>query len=298
MIKDILKKNRPNLGETSINTYSSIIKNLYKKLTQKDNYDNATNYFENNIETVMDFLKDIPPSRRKTTLASIVVFLGDDTDAKKYRVQMIKDATIYNQAMKEQKKNGKETTNWISEDEIHKKYTNMEKDIKHLWNKKDLNTNEMNRLMDYVILSLYIRIPPRRLMDYINFKVRGDIDEQKDNYMKKQNFIFNQYKTTKYYGKQEIPITIQLKNIVQRWTKKHDNDYLIFDIKTGKQFNAPKLTQRLNSIFDNKKISVNMLRHVFITENVLKDTPKLLELQATATAMGHSIGQQALYKKD
>jgi hypothetical protein len=297
MIKDILKKNRPNLGETSINTYSSIIKNLYKKLTQKDDYDEATHYFENNIENVMEFLKDIPPSRRKTTLASVVVFLGDTTDAKKYREQMIKDATIYNQSIKEQKKNGKETTNWISEDEIHKKYTNMEKDIKHLWNKKDLTTNEMNRLMDYVILSLYIRIPPRRLMDYIKFKVRN-IDEEKDNYMKKQYFIFNQYKTEKYYGKQEIPITIQLKNIVQRWSKKHDNDYLIFDIKTGNPFTAPKLTQRLNSIFDNKKISVNMLRHVFITENVLKDVPKLLQLQQTATAMGHSIGQQALYKKD
>lgn len=296
MIKDILKKNRPNLGETSINTYSSIIKNLYKKLTQKDDYDNATNYFENNVDSVLEFLKDIPSSRRKTTLASVVVFLGD-TKVKQYRDLMIKDATIYNQSMKEQKKNGKETKNWITEDEIHKKYTNMEKDIRHLWNKKDLTNIEMNRLMDYVILSLYIRIPPRRLMDYIKFKVRN-IDEEKDNFMKKQQFIFNQYKTEKYYGKQEIPITIQLKNIVQRWSKKHDNDYLIFDIKTGNQFTAPKLTQRLNSIFDNKKISVNMLRHIFITENVLKDMPKLLELQTIATNMGHSIGQQALYKKD
>jgi len=296
MIKDILKKNRPNLGETSINTYSSIIKNLYKKLTQKDDYDNATNYFENNVDAVLEFLKDIPSSRRKTTLASVVVFLGD-TKVKQYRDLMIKDATIYNNSMKEQKKNGKETKNWITEDEIHKKYTNMEKDIRHLWNKKDLTNTEMNRLMDYVILSLYIRIPPRRLMDYIKFKVRN-IDEEKDNFMKKQQFIFNQYKTEKYYGKQEIPITIQLKNIIQRWSKKHDNDYLIFDIKTGNQFTAPKLTQRLNSIFDNKKISVNMLRHIFITENVLKDMPKLLELQAIATNMGHSIGQQALYKKD
>jgi hypothetical protein len=52
----------------------------------------------------------------------------------------------------------------------------------------------------------------------------------------------------------------------------------------------------LNTIFD-KKISASMLRHIYISDEVLKDVPKIEELQKIAAEMGHSVGEQMLYKK-
>ena len=59
-------------------------------------------------------------------------------------------------------------------------------------------------------------IPPRRLIDYTEFKMR-EINPDTDNYMNKNTFIFNKYKTAKVYGKQTIDIPVQLRNILNKW---------------------------------------------------------------------------------
>jgi len=52
----------------------------------------------------------------------------------------------------------------------------------------------------------------------------------------------------------------------------------------------------LNTIFDGKHISCDMLRHIYLT-NLYKDVPALTQMEKTAEDMGHSVGQAMLYIK-
>ena len=114
--------------------------------------------------------------------------------------------------------------------------------------------------------------------------------------MDKRKFVFNQYKTAKKYNQQTVDIPQRLRNIILRWESKHDNDYLLFD-ENGSPLSPPRLTLKLNRIFGGKKISVNMLRHIFITDTVLDNAPALRKLEEVAENMGHSTDQQSLYRK-
>jgi len=148
-------------------------------------------------------------------------------------------------------------------------------------------------------------IPPRRASDYINLKYRNDSELDNFYNAKKGQMLFRIYKTAKVYGTQEETVPKILKTLLNKWINKKDSltgglanvaksDY-IFNGPGGKKFSNGDITNTLNYIFD-KRISVSMLRHIFITDKL---SPKIEELKAIAGDMGHSVSQQALYvKKD
>ena len=91
-------------------------------------------------------------------------------------------------------------------------------------------------------MSLFTLIPPRRAMDYIEFKINNN-DKNKDNFIKGNSLVFNTYKTSKAKGQQTIKIPKELKSILTKYIKIIDNksDYLLFDNKY-KQLSTPNFT--------------------------------------------------------
>ena len=82
-----------------------------------------------------------------------------------------------------------------------------------------------------------------------------------------------------------------MRNILHKWIKVNTTAYLLFD-KNLEPLTAVKLNQRLNKIFDGKKISVNALRHTFLTE-------KYGNIGEDMEDMGSSINMATTYiKKD
>jgi len=82
---------------------------------------------------------------------------------------------------------------------------------------------------------------------------------------------------------------------LKKWIAFHDMDYL-FANADDKEIAGSGMTKILNNIFKPKLISVNMLRHIYITE---KSAPLIDKLKETAEEMAHSTGMQGLYvKKD
>lgn len=300
-IGEVLLEKRPNLAPNTVKTYTSILRNLYLRFLEGDTIprkvkvENILKFYTKETDKVLKSLEDIPYNKRKTMLAAILAIMGkDDENAKKYREQMLKDADTYNSEQRKQKKTDVQQENWMSQEEVMRIYRELEKDTRHLFSKGSLTNSELQRLQDYVILSVYVLIPPRRLMDYTAFKLRN-VDTDTDNYMKGNTFVFNNYKTKNRYGKQEVKIPVRLRNIIQKWAKKHNNEYLLFSEK-GTALPQSRLTQKLNRIFG-KNISVNMLRHIFISEKVLDAVPALKKLEGIAEDMGHSVDTQQLYKK-
>lgn len=291
IIKDEIIKLKPNISQASVNTYNSILKNLYKNVFKSTDID--LKKFENTAP-IISYLKDLEPRKRKTILASLVVI----TDNKRYRDQMLKDIEEYRADESKQVKSDKQNESWVEKSEINDIFSDMSNNVNILYKKKTLTMPDLQDIQNYIILCVLsgIYIPPRRSKDYVDFKIR-DIDREKDNYIDKKTMVFNSYKTAKTYQRQELPIPPELLKILNKWIKVNPTDYLLFDSNSKKLSNV-KLTQRLNKIFG-KKASVNQLRHSYLSDKY-QDTIKLnKDMADDMAAMGSSRKQEQIYiKKD
>ena len=145
------------------------------------------------------------------------------------------------------------------------------------------------------MLALFTLINPRRSKDFVDFKIKN-IDKEKHNYMEKGKFVFNSYKTSKTYGKQEIAIPRELTMIINKWIKVNPTDYLLFD-GAFNQLSSIKINQRFNRIFDGRKVSVNNFRHSFLTEKYAEDMKKKNSMAEDFQKMGSSLSQAETYIK-
>ncbi len=299
MLEDYFKKNRPNITLSSIKTYTATLKSLAKKLGMKIE---TPDDIINNVDDIIKYYDDIPYTTRKAHFSAMISFIDNGSDkAKKIldklRKILMQDQKQYDTFLENQTKSDKQKENWIDWPDVVERYKAFEKEVVPLWKlkKDEMNKNNFNKLKMFVLLSCYVLIPPRRSLDYAAFKIR-DINESKDNYMKKRNFIFNTYKTAKTYGKNEVPIDYKLYSIIKKWTDINPSEWLITGNNNSmKPITVSQLNNMLNNFFD-KKISVNMLRHSFLT-HMYKDIPDLKDMKDRADAMGHSIDQALEYVK-
>lgn len=163
-------------------------------------------------------------------------------------------------------------------------------------NKKDKETE-----LNYLILSLYIEQPVRRIRDYSEMYINDDItiptngnnilfteredqekykkyeyekcnedtsnyENEKNYYIRKNNksyFLFNYYKTVKKFNKQYVSTCNNLKNIIDLYilNNKLTNGDKLINLDNN------TLSARVIKIFKkycNKSIDVDMMRHIFI----------------------------------
>ena len=289
-LKEELKKLRPNLSDGSIKTYSSILRNLHKKVfenqeIEKSNFDKCNK--------VLEHLKDMPPNKRKTILSALVVL----TDKDEYRNVMNGDVSDYNKEIQKQEKSETQRENWIETDEIREVFNRLENDAKILFKKQNKTNADIQQIQNYIIVSLLggIFIPPRRSLDYCSMKIKN-INKDEDNYINKNKFVFNRYKTAKTYGQQDLEIPQQLKNILNRWIAINDGEYLLRD-KNGNQMTSTKLNQYMNRIFGGKKIAVNSMRHTYLTDKYKKTSEETKKLEKDMSDMGSSTNMADTYIK-
>lgn len=265
-LKEFLKDKRPSLSDSSINTYASLIRSLYRKIWEGEvDTDNLKK-----TGKVLEALKDVPPNKRKTTLSALVIATGEE----KYRDLMMKDIKTYREEINKQEKTESQEENWVTQDEVKAKYIELQKRAAKLYKKHELTSADLQHIQDYIILALLsgVNIPVRRSKDFTDFKIR-DINKEKDNYIDGKELVFNSYKTAKHYGEQRIKMNTKLKNILSKWISVNPSDYLLIDSRNqplvgpnaSSTNGAVKLNQRLQKIFG-KKAGVNMLRHSILTD--------------------------------
>jgi integrase len=289
-LKDYIKNKRPTLSASSITTYGSILKSLYKKCFGDEDIDFKK--FDD-TECILGLLKDLPPNKRKTILSALVII----TDNQKYRDLMLSDVREYNQEIKKQEKTPTQEENWASEEDILKLWNDYKKEATSLYKKDSLNMNDLQIIQSFIILSLLggMFIPPRRAKDMTDFKIKS-INKNTDNYIEKGNLVFNSYKTSKTYGRQEVPIPKPLHSILKKWIKVNPTEYLLFDTN-GNPLTSVKLNQRLNRIFDGRKIAINALRHSFLTTKYKKHSEQSKALANDMEDMGSSTSMADTYIK-
>ena len=297
IVSESLKSKRPNLSDKSLKSYVSTLINLPKKMEDKP--DNI-NYFEKNVDKIIKFLKDKPSRSRKSVLSPLVVI----TDNKKYKELMRSDIENYDTSVKKQEKTPTEEKNWMDFENIKLKHDK----LKILFNSglKTKNLEKDDKLFEsmnlFVLLSCFVLMPPRRALDFAVLKYKN-FSKEKDNFidMKKKTITYNIYKTAKKYGTQTFDIPNELLLVFKKWiiikSKFDDDDYVVNTSNNS----SNDITKLLNGVFKPKKVSVNMLRHSYLTHFYKNQTgiPSLVIMEKLASQMSHSVEMQLQYlRKD
>jgi hypothetical protein len=287
---NLIKEKRPNISNSSLKTYESILRNLYEKIFNDKTY--KFDKFDKESKTVINHLKDLPSNKRKTVLSALVVI----TDNKDYRDLMLDDIKEYNKEEAKQKKTEAQEDNWVNKYDLDKLNNILWKNAKLIYQKENKTQADYQDIQNYIILSLFggFYIPPRRSKDYVNFKIK-DINKSNDNYIDKNTLVFNSYKTAKTYGQQKVEIPKELKTILNKWIKINPTNYLLFDI-SFKPLSNVKLNQRLNKLFG-KKVGVNQMRKTYLSEKYGDLIDKKNELAKDMSLMGSSNLQENIYIK-
>lgn len=289
-IKNKLKENRSHLSDSSVNTYSSTLKNLFYKVFPNSTFDIK---LFNKSKEILKYLEDVLPNKRKSILSSLFVLTKDPV----YQKNMVNDINNYEENVKMEIKQPKEEENWLSKEELDEIYQREKQIYNYLAKKKNHNMDDLQQMQNYIILSLYTLIPPRRSLDYTEMKIKNP-EVLEDNYIDKNDFVFNRYKTSKFYNQQREKISKELMSILKKWIKINSiTEYLLFDSNKNK-LTPSKLTRRINKIFG-KNISTSSLRKFYIShkyQNYIKENEELAE---DFSKMGSSIIQKDVYlKKD
>lgn len=315
MLKEILKEKRPRLTDSSLNTYASVLRNVYKRAFDENvkEEDMDIKRFDEEEEKVLKSVETYAPSKRKSILAALVVITGGNT---KYRKPMLEDIAEYREEIGKQQKTEKQKENWVTTEELQQMYEKWKAIAAPLLKRKDaLSSGELQRVQNFVMLALYRLIPPRRSADFFNFKIRN-ANETEDNFMKptkvkkgqpeptdasgeaiktKQMFVFNKYKTAWKYHAQNSPVPEELEKIMKAWIRVNPHDYLLIDTN-GNKLDASKMHQRFNAIFG-RKVSTTAFRHSFLTDKYKNTMEAMQEMDADLQRMGSSSAQASTYVK-
>lgn len=299
MLEDIIKNNRPNISQSSIKTYLSAVKTVGSAIKQTLNSpDDVVKYHEN----IIDYLSSQKLNVRKTKLSAFVVLLDKGKkDGKtknsdeiekvldKFRSIITKDGEDYEKLELKQTLTDTQKKNFIPWKDVLKIYEDLKIESEPLFKLERLTQQQFNKLQNFVLLSLYVLIPPRRSLDYSSFKLRN-INEKEDNYLtikgkkKVATFVFNKYKNSGRLGSQNVVIPNNLRNIILKWKDKNPYDYLIVNTK-GEQVTQSKINLLLNNIFG-KNISSSLLRHIYLTEHF--GNVNLQDITDVTKAMGNN----------
>jgi len=280
---DHIKANRPQISENSIKTYNSILNSLFKKFSNEGDQLNVE-WFHNE-DNLINKLKDLPANIRKTLFSALISVSPNDKN-KKYKMAMMSDAQKYREDMLNQTKTPQEEKNWVSQDEIKTKFDEMKKEVRGLWNKPNLTKGEYKQIQDFILLCLTsgVFIPPRRSLDWVNFKIKN-INTDTNNYLDKNNLVFNAYKGSQQKGQQVINIKGNpLLNLLKKFIKINPFEYLIVD-SNGGAMSAIKINQHIKKIF-NGKSGINIFRHSYLSDKYKMTQMK--ELNEDAKQMGTS----------
>lgn len=306
-IVDFLKEKK--LSVNSINLYIGNLQRL------NDGPLKNFNFLKNQNE-IVEKLQKYKENTKRGYLISIVSVLSMNKDSKAgkklydtyYNLLMEKNKTL-KEFEKSNVKTESQEKNWDTLDNIKNKQKELSDKVSKFKSNKVLSNLQYNTLLEYVVLSLYVLIPPRR-NEYNSMVIIYKTDNRLPddiNYLgfSDRKFVFNKFKNVRKVGSVNMDIPDDLMDVINIYIKFHPLlngkvlkttcvPFLVY--YDGVEFNkSNSITRILNKIFG-KHLSSSLIRHITLSDkygDVLKD------LKSDNNAMSHGISQSLDYiKKD
>ena len=300
-IKDFKMKQGNMIKDCSIKSYVIIC----NKIHGSNDYTNLD--FLEDEENVMNFVNSFSKlNTRKNYLSGVIVALEsdgrDNSNYKKIKSKMEED---YSNFIKLNKKTETQEKNWFSVDELKKIVNDLGEKVldKDIFDAGALVKKDILLLQDYMIGLLYTEMLPVRLDFAPMFVVRGEQDLTRSNdhnYLvlgeDKKFFILNQFKNSKIMGRVRMDIPPRLSRTIDVWLKHNHTGYFLINSRGG-PLSENGLGKIIKRIFtkDGKSATVNIIRHIFETENI--NLPRRKREQEFAKKMLHSDSMQLQYAK-
>jgi len=257
------------LSENTVKLYNANLKRL-------NNGELPTNpAFLKDTQAVMQKIEKYSMNTKKSYFITIVSYLKDKKIPKKVSKFYMDKMDELNKTFRENSGEKTETQkeNWISWAEVMEHY------------------NGLNPAsLEHMVLALFVLQPPRRSKDYFLMKIVPEYNDSMDkefNYLdwKNQKMYFSNYKTKGAYGTVSIDVSPELQEVLHNHfpLKKKFTPFFLLT-KNGERLPENGITRILNKVFG-KKISVSMLRNIYLTD---KYGEQQKEMEEDAEAMGTS----------
>lgn len=316
-IDNLISANKPDLNSSSIVGYRNSIKKVFRYIYEVDIDESFTSQLLTDYEKIINYIKTSDHSLNnknhylssiKTILPSIDGITDEVVDAYKLaQAENRKERILYD---REQKQNPKQSENWVSCLQLKAVVDNYYKEIvsRNILKKsyETLTYDELELLQMWVVGSLYTLHPPARLdynMEVISKKDYSKLSPERklNNYLvvtgrNKKEFAFGSYKEVATYGINIVRVLPPLNKVLNMWLAINKSGSLLQN-----RFKKPILAKDLGKLILRtfaplgKHVTLNLIRHVYITENVQQ--PSIKSKQTLATLMMHSVETQELYIK-
>jgi len=260
--------------------------------------------FLNDVAAIQEKLQKYKPNTQRSYIISIVSLMKSLKEKQKKYAKLYDSyysiLDTMNKSLKDNtEKTEKEEKEWIGQDAVKEKFETNRKVMEELKEKKKLTSEEYEKLLHLVVLSLFVLQKPRRNKDYqdayITKKYKPEMGTEK-NYLDlfKNEFHFNAYKTQGTYKTQTVEVNPLLRDILDFYLKFHPLKAklregpipLLVDEKGEPFGQTNSLTRMLYKIFGSK-IGSSMLRKLYLTD---KYADVMKEMKADTQAMGTSTG--------
>jgi hypothetical protein len=258
------------------------------------------------VQAIIDTYAPSTQSSQYGILASVLSLFADKPTYKKaYKHWREKSIEAHKAASQKDvhEKSEKQEENWLNWEEVEKKKSGLKEEVSPFISTKKLSEGQFDTLLQYVVLSLYTDVAPRRNQDYLDMYVIKRLPKEypKDkNYydLHSKQFVFNKYKTSKTYGEQRIAVPDELQSVLATLIKFHPHksqkEFKLLVKADGSPLNTVNsITRILNRIFD-RAVGSSMLRHIYLSSRFGGSTK---EMNETADAMAHSRAVQNTYIK-
>jgi len=246
-MEEVLKRNRPELKESSIKNYVSNLRSLYRNVFGDDKY-NLENF--NQTKPILEFIHQKPVGSQHSSLSYLFVLTGNPI----YQQEMKRVKVLVNDKVNAREPTDEDHT--TTQDEINQLFKHLKKRSADIYKKGEFNRETLLELQNTILVALMsnLYIPPRRSLDYEEMLLHGK--DNTKNYIDGNELVFNVYKTAKHYGQQRIKMPPPLKKLIDDYRMVSPYEYL-FTGAFGKPLHS--ITPRLTELFGHP-VGVNSLR--------------------------------------
>lgn len=312
-MEDIINKYMEGNGSQSKATRTTMRSGLRRleRLLEKPLEDMTSNTFSDPEAMIEKILDDYSLNTGISTILvikQVLKHLGAEKNEKlikEYNEFMLELVNERNQAMMEQKKTPAEEK--LGEDFDYQRMK--DKFFKYI---EGINGTKLSfqKARAILILALYLFQPPTRISNYLNMQVKRPSARlsKKKNYLLTDGdnvkFVFQDYKTSKHLGKQELRVTDpDLKSLINDYISKHPErerkatknnprryGFEFLTTESGAPVSQSNFTNILKGITEKiygVPLSVNNMRHIFLTW-FLNQNPSLKEREKVAHIMGQT----------
>ena len=304
-LRDLIKTNRENLQENTLKMYLANLRTLNnkKEITSLD--------FLFDFDVIMQKLEKYKLRTRRNFLTGVLVALGVyNTDIynevrEKYR-KVLENMTIeMNAELELHEKTKSQSENWTTLNELRKNVlTKYKRDVKRfgILTRTSPSITDVLLYQKYLVAALYLLRPAVRL-NYIMEIIR-DRDEIQEgrNYLLIQSdrtkyFIFGEFKNVKIIGKQEQKVEPEINKILNVWLNKFNKTNSLLLNTRMKPLTSNGLSKLIGEVFssEKRKVTLNLLRHIWASETVDLDQNK--KENELAKMMMHNSNTQKEYAK-